>query len=246
MAQRNGRRLLKLVNALLDFSRIEAGRMQLSMESHELAGLTAELASGFRSTMDRAGLRFTVDHTPGHTEGSVTFRTPYEHDEVSELMFSGDLLFAGSIGRTDFPGGNPEAFRRTLDDAGAAVTAFRTFPDHHAYTRADVADLAAWARATECLVVTTQKDLVKLRVTQLGGRGLWALRIRLDVTDGQAVLVLSRFAGASHELTDALIINPYDTESLADAIYRALEMPADERQERVTDGERDQGHTRDQ
>jgi trehalose 6-phosphate synthase len=51
--------------------------------------------------------------------------------------------------------------------------------------------------------------------------------------DGQAVLVLSRFAGASHELTDALIINPYDTESLADAIYRALEMPSDERQERM-------------
>jgi glyoxylase-like metal-dependent hydrolase (beta-lactamase superfamily II) len=57
--------------------------------------------------LELAGLRFVVDHTPGHTEGSVTFRSPYpDADEVSEVMFSGDLLFAGSIGRTDLPGGD--------------------------------------------------------------------------------------------------------------------------------------------
>ena len=55
--------------------------------------------------LELAGLRFVVDHTPGHTEGSVTFRSPYDAD-VSEVMFSGDLLFAGSIGRTDLPGGD--------------------------------------------------------------------------------------------------------------------------------------------
>ena len=56
--------------------------------------------------LELAGLRFVVDHTPGHTEGSVTFRTPYAEQDVSEVMFSGDLLFAGSIGRTDLPGGD--------------------------------------------------------------------------------------------------------------------------------------------
>ena len=60
--------------------------------------------------LELAGLTFTVDHTPGHTEGSVTFRTPYGAEnglaDVSELLFSGDLLFAGSIGRTDLPGGD--------------------------------------------------------------------------------------------------------------------------------------------
>jgi tetraacyldisaccharide 4'-kinase len=82
--------------------------------------------------------------------------------------------------------GNPEAFRRTLTAAGAAVTAFRTFPDHHAYTRADVADLTTWARqqATECMVVTTQKDLVKLRLARLGEQELWAVRVQLHVTAG--------------------------------------------------------------
>ena len=86
--------------------------------------------------------------------------------------------------------GNPEAFRRTLAALGARVCAFRTFPDHHPYTREDVQDLRQWARqqAPDCVVVTTQKDLVKLRLTQLGSRPLWALRIRLQVEAGQDVL----------------------------------------------------------
>jgi len=86
--------------------------------------------------------------------------------------------------------GNPEAFRRTLTDLGAAPAAFRTFPDHHAYTRTDVEDLRTWARqqATECVVVTTQKDLVKLRLTRLGERELWALRIHLHIDAGREAL----------------------------------------------------------
>lgn len=64
--------------------------------------------------LELAGLRFVVDHTPGHTEGSVTFRTPYDVPEVSEVMFSGDLLFQGSIGRTDLPGGDHPTMLRSL------------------------------------------------------------------------------------------------------------------------------------
>ncbi len=71
-----------------------------------------ELADGV--DLELAGLRFVVDHTPGHTEGSVTFRTPYDHPDVSEVMFSGDLLFEGSIGRTDLPGGDHPTMLRSL------------------------------------------------------------------------------------------------------------------------------------
>ena len=58
----------------------------------------AELADGM--TVRLAGVDLVVDHAPGHTPGSVTFRA------TPGVMFSGDLLFAGSIGRTDLPGGD--------------------------------------------------------------------------------------------------------------------------------------------
>ncbi len=64
--------------------------------------------------LELAGLRFAVDHAPGHTPGSITFRTPYDAGDVSEVMFSGDLLFAGSIGRTDLPGGDHATMLRSL------------------------------------------------------------------------------------------------------------------------------------
>ena len=61
LAERNAGRLQRLVNSLLDFSRIEAGRMQATYEPTDLAALTRDLASTFRSAMERAGLSFVVD-----------------------------------------------------------------------------------------------------------------------------------------------------------------------------------------
>jgi hydroxyacylglutathione hydrolase len=62
-----------------------------------------ELADGM--TLDLAGVGLVVEHAPGHTPGSVTFR-------LADTIFTGDLLFAGSIGRTDLPGGD---YRTILD-----------------------------------------------------------------------------------------------------------------------------------
>ena len=64
-----------------------------------------ELTDG--ATLELAGLELTVDHAPGHTPGSVTFRAP-------DVIFTGDLLFAGSIGRTDLPGGDTREMMRSL------------------------------------------------------------------------------------------------------------------------------------
>ncbi|TDO52841.1 glyoxylase-like metal-dependent hydrolase (beta-lactamase superfamily II) [Kribbella sp. VKM Ac-2571] len=77
----------------------------------------SELEDG--QALELAGLRFTVDHTPGHTRGSVTFTTPYDGpqkgtQQVPAVLFSGDVLFAGSIGRTDLPGGDHPAMLHTL------------------------------------------------------------------------------------------------------------------------------------
>jgi signal transduction histidine kinase len=64
IAHRSSLRLLKLVNTLLDFSRLEAGRTQAAFEAVDLAHVTEDIASVFRSAMEKAGLRFTVDCPP--------------------------------------------------------------------------------------------------------------------------------------------------------------------------------------
>jgi hydroxyacylglutathione hydrolase len=91
-----------------------------------------ELADGM--TLSLVGLEITVNHAPGHTEGSVTFRLPLEshptqppvsaqgeskaaaanQNDPVDVLFSGDLLFAGSIGRTDLPGGDYPTILRSL------------------------------------------------------------------------------------------------------------------------------------
>lgn len=83
--------------------------------------------------------------------------------------------------------GNPEGFRRSLLNLNANLTAFRTFPDHHPYSRLDIENLRAWAGQLpkDAVVVTTQKDLVKLRLTQLAGRPLLALRIHFEFLSGK-------------------------------------------------------------
>jgi signal transduction histidine kinase/DNA-binding response OmpR family regulator len=63
-ASRNARRLLKLVNSLLDFSRIEAGRVEGAFQATDLSALTTELASHFESAVQRAGLRLAVQAPP--------------------------------------------------------------------------------------------------------------------------------------------------------------------------------------
>ena len=73
-----------------------------------------------RATLDLAGLGFEVLHAPGHTEGSVMFTVDEVPDgiadqvDVDRTLLSGDVLFAGSIGRTDLPGGDPAAMDRSL------------------------------------------------------------------------------------------------------------------------------------
>jgi glyoxylase-like metal-dependent hydrolase (beta-lactamase superfamily II) len=74
-----------------------------------------ELTDGM--TLNLAGVQFVVDHAPGHTPGSVTFRLPpgiEGADDPAGTMLSGDLLFAGSIGRTDLPGGDYQTILNSL------------------------------------------------------------------------------------------------------------------------------------
>ncbi len=70
-----------------------------------------ELTDGM--ALELAGVQLTVAHAPGHTPGSVAFSVPAEQDQAGTL-FTGDLLFAGSIGRTDLPGGDYQTILDSL------------------------------------------------------------------------------------------------------------------------------------
>ena len=61
-----------------------------------------------------AGLEFFVDHAPGHTPGSVMFRLPKDAEAPADILISGDVLFQGSIGRTDLPGGSYQVMLTSL------------------------------------------------------------------------------------------------------------------------------------
>jgi hydroxyacylglutathione hydrolase len=66
-------------------------------------------------TVSLAGLSITIDHAPGHTEGSVMFRLPDTGSaDGAQTCLTGDVLFAGSIGRTDLPGGDHDLMLRSL------------------------------------------------------------------------------------------------------------------------------------
>jgi tetraacyldisaccharide 4'-kinase len=81
--------------------------------------------------------------------------------------------------------GNPAAFRVSLENFNADLAGFRGFADHHAYTAADLRSLSDWAAGLHAdLVVTTLKDLVKVRADRLGDIPLYALEITLEILPG--------------------------------------------------------------
>ncbi len=96
LAQRSAGRLLKLVNALLDFSRLEAGRTRASFEATDLSAFTAELASHFESAAGRAGLAIAVD-TPPLPEPVWVDREAWEKIVFNLLSNALKYTFTGGI-----------------------------------------------------------------------------------------------------------------------------------------------------
>ena len=96
---RNGLRLLKLVNTLLDFSRIEAGRVQASYQPTDLATFTTELASAFDSAMQNAGLRFSVECRP-IAEPVYVDRDMWEKVVLNLLSNAYKFTFEGEVALT--------------------------------------------------------------------------------------------------------------------------------------------------
>ncbi len=93
--------------------------------------------------------------------------------------------------------GGPRRFRRTLEALGADVAGFHAFPDHHRYAREELEALRLLAGRQRALLVTTEKDAVRLPEGAAAAE-VWALSVRLEVEDegGLASLVLAACGGA--------------------------------------------------
>jgi PAS domain S-box-containing protein len=120
LAQRNGVRLLRLVNALLDFSRIEAGRVRASYEPTELAGFTMEIASSFRSAIEKAGLRLNVVCTE-LAEPVFVDKDMWEKIILNLLSNAFKSTFEGHISVTVRPSADRRAAEIEVCDTGIGV-----------------------------------------------------------------------------------------------------------------------------
>lgn len=118
LVSRNGQRLLRLVNTLLDFSRIEAGRMQATYRPTDLARLTHELASVFRSACEQAGLALIVE-TPPLSEPVFVDREMWEKILLNLLSNAFKFTMEGSI--TVRLVDESEAVRLEVTDTGTGI-----------------------------------------------------------------------------------------------------------------------------
>ncbi len=118
--QRNALRLLRLVNTLLDFSRMEAGRYSARFAPTDLARYTADLASAFRSALEKAGLSFTVD-CPTLPEPVFVDRSMWEKVVMNLLSNALKFTFEGgvSVRLAPFQGG----VQLTVKDTGTGIPA---------------------------------------------------------------------------------------------------------------------------
>jgi len=122
VSHRNGVRLLKLVNTLLDFSRIEAGKGQASFEPVDLAEFTAELAGTFRSAIERANMRLRVD-CAGLPEPVFVDRDMWEKVVLNLLSNAFKFTFSGEIAVEARPGTDGRIAEITVRDTGTGIPA---------------------------------------------------------------------------------------------------------------------------
>ncbi|HVY38140.1 MAG TPA: ATP-binding protein [Polyangia bacterium] len=196
---RNGLRLLKLVNGLLDFSRIEAGRAQAVYVATDLGALTADLASAFRSAVERAGLTFAVDCA---SMGPLAY---VDRDLWEKIVFN---LLSNALKFT-FRGGiavelerEGEVARLTVSDTGIGVPAHEVPRLFERFHRVEGAE----ARTHEGtgIGLALVKDLVELH----GGT------VEVSSTHGQGTAFTVRIPlGAAHLPAERVLAEPSTTEA---------------------------------
>jgi trehalose 6-phosphate synthase len=120
------------------------------------------------------------------------------------------------------------ALKRRLDElVGRVVGRFSSegwVPIRYLYTQFSAAELVSYYQVSDIALVTPLRD----------GMNLIAKEYIASQVSDSSVLFLSEFAGAAHELGDALLVNPYDIDQMAEGIKQAIEMPLEERRQRFS------------
>ena len=186
----------------------------------ERAALCAEM--GIEASLLGVGVD-RVDYTKGILERFRGIERFLELNPAYQRRFT--FAQIGAPSRTDI-----ERYKNFLDEVGAEAERINArfqssrwkpivfLKKHHSHE-----EIARFYHAASFCMVTSLHD----------GMNLVAKEYAASRDDERGVLILSTFAGAAHELSDALLVNPYDISQLADAIHRALEMPEQEQAARM-------------
>jgi trehalose 6-phosphate synthase/phosphatase len=199
---------------------VDAAALAAHAETPEVAAETARIRA--------PGLRLLVgvdrlDYSKGIPRRLLSFeQLLLRHPEWRERVRLVQVAVPSRVGVAEY-----QHFREQLDAlVGRINGAFGTptwTPIHYMYRAVDETTLLALYRAADVMLVTPVRDGMNLVAKEfVAARG-----------DGDGVLVLSEFAGAAAELTDALLVNPYDVHGTADAMHGALTMPGPERARRI-------------
>lgn len=188
---------LVLINALDPFGLghlFPRGLLREPIASLRRAGVVVLSRADLVSATEKQAIKAKVELKAGRRPWVEARHAPLDLIDGEGITYPLELIEGQSIAA--FCGiGNPEGFRRTLLPLCHELRDLRIFPDHHAYSAEDVRSLECWvAEVGANLVLTTQKDLVKLRAGLLGPAPLRALRIGLELTAGADIMedVLAR------------------------------------------------------
>jgi PAS domain S-box-containing protein len=211
LVSRNGARLLRLVNTLLDFSRIEAGRMQAIYLPTDLAAFTVELASVFRSATDKAGLRLELD-CPKLDEPVYVDRGMWEKIVLNLISNAFKFTFEGAIEVSLAKAGNHAELR--VRDTGVGIPAqeiARLFDRFHR-----VENTRSRTHEGSGIGLALVQELVKLhggsvRVESAVGVGTTFI---VSLPLGKAHLAADRIGGSRTLASTALGAAPFVEEAL--------------------------------
>ncbi len=196
------------------------GNEERSSAGTERAALCAEL--GIHASLLGVGVD-RVDYTKGILERFRAIERFLELNPAYQQRFT--FVQIGAPSRTDIG-----RYKNFLDEVTAEAERinahFRAggwkpivlLKKHHSHE-----EIARYYHAASLCMVTSLHD----------GMNLVAKEFAAARSDERGVLILSTFAGAAHELPDALLVNPYDISQVADAVHRALEMPEEEQARRM-------------